>query len=313
VVCLALLLSGIAPHPSTAQAPGGETFPSAPVSQINRLAAALADGSSDLRADFAVAAITEMVADYEAEALRARREARGRAGSADLGRWSVAVDAYAAELRAIAADVTTDTPIRVAISADNSIALDIDGRPVVVNSPRVREQSAFEERVLDRFCYQHPCEQLIADYRPPEAADANPVDAETVWSFSQQAGPTCSTSDGLEFQFRDMENIGPKRTACARVVQELNAVAAALAWHIANGERIDWNRLTVHATPDADEEQVELAAGGNTLRLALPALAATPRLFELVRPWLAAKAGGQPHYRLVILNADDLMAPLLQP
>jgi len=37
------------------------------------------------------------------------------------------------------------------------------------------------------------------------------------------------------------------------------------------------------------------------------------RLFELVRPWLAAKVSGQPGYRLVIINADELMAPLIHP
>jgi hypothetical protein len=260
-----------------------------------------------------VAAITEMVADYNEEALRARREARGRAGSHDLARWSFAVDAYAGELSAIADSVSAETPVGVAIGADNSISLDIDGKPVLVSSPRVREQSAFEERVLNRFCERHPCEELIAEYRPPRPTASTNPEAETVWSFSQQAGPTCSTSDGLEFQFRTMQDIGPKRAACTNIVKELNALAATLAWHIANGERIDWNRLGIHASPDATEQQVELAAGGSTLRLPLPALAATPRLFELVLPWLAAKAGGQPHYRLVILNADELMAPLLQP
>lgn len=288
------------------------TIPAHPASQINRLATALADAPSELRADFAMAAITEMVAGYNEEALRARREARGRAGSRDLGRWSLAVDAYAAKLTMIADGVHADTPIGITIGADNIIILDIDGRPVLLSSPRVREQSAFEERVLERFCYQHPCEELIAGYQPPQVAEAT-RDPEIVWTFSQQAGPTCSTSDGLEFQFLTMENIGPKRVACTRVVQELNNLAETLAWHIANGERIDWNRLAVHASPDASEDQVELAAGGNTLRLPLPALAATPRLFELVRPWLAAKASGQPHYRLVILNADELMAPLLKP
>lgn len=288
------------------------TIPAHPASQINRLATALADAPSELRADFAMAAITEMVAGYNEEALRARREARGRAGSRDLGRWSLAVDAYAAKLTMIADRVHADTPIGITIGADNIIILDIDGRPVLLSSPRVREQSAFEERVLERFCYQHPCEELIAGYQPPQVAEAT-RDPEIVWTFSQQAGPTCSTSDGLEFQFRTMQDIGEKRAICANIVRELNLLATTLAWHIANGARIDWNRLVILGSPGEAEQQIELGTGGETLRLPLPSLIETPRLFELVRPWVAAKANGQPQYRLVVLNADELMAPLLQP
>jgi hypothetical protein len=311
--CLGLLLCGLALRPAMAYEPAQENLRPPAASEIDRLAAALVDAPADLQADFAVAVITEMIADYNEEALRARREARGGATSHDLLRWSSAVDAYAAELEAIARNVTAETPIRVLIGARNSITLDIDGNPVVVSSPRVREQSAFEARVLTRFCYHHPCEDLITEYQPPLPTPATTPDTETVWSFSQQAGPTCSTSDGLEFQFRDMHDIGQKREACASIVKELNILSTALAWHIANGERIDWNRLAIHAPPGEAEQQLELAAGGDTIRLELPALSATPRLFDLVRPWLAAKASGQPHYRLVILNADDLMAPLLQP
>jgi hypothetical protein len=310
--CLSLLLCWLSPHPAMAYQAASEQPPVPTVSQLNRLAAALVDAPESMRADFAVAAISEMILDYNEEAVRARREARSQARDRDLGRWAVAVDAYAAELTAIVNNVTAGTPIRVSIGADNSISLDIDGSPVLVSSPRVREQSAFEERVLNRFCYQHPCEDLISEYRAPQPEPAT-TDAETYWSFSQQAGPACSTGDGLEFQFQDMQNIGQKRKACAGIVKELHALAAALAWNIANGTRIDWNRLVIHAPPGEEEYQVELAAGGGTIHLPLPALAATPRLFELVRPWLAAKAGGQPDYRLVIINADDLMAPLIHP
>jgi hypothetical protein len=308
-LCL-LLLCGLCSLPATsrraAAAPPGD--PAA--SQINRLAAALVDAPQSLRADFAVAAISEMVVDYNEEAVRARREARGHGSDRDLGRWAVAVDAYAGELTAIASGVTAETPVRVAIGADNSISLDIDGRPVLVSSPRVREQADFESRVLNRFCYRYPCEELIAEYRPPEPA-ATSRDSETHWSFSQRAGPSCSTGDGLEFQFQTMQDIGQKREACGNIVRELNELAAMLAWNLANGSRIDWNRLAIHSVPGEEAQQVELAGDGSTIRLPLPALAATTRLFELVRPWLAAKAGGRPAYRLVIINADELMSPLI--
>jgi hypothetical protein len=311
--CLSLLLCCLPTYPAMAWQPAPEESLTAAASQINRLAAALADAPESMRADFAVAAITELVLDYDEEADRARREARSHGRDRDLGRWAIAVDTYAAKLTTIANSVTPATPVTVAIGADNSISLDIDGTPVLVSSPRVREQSAFEQRVLDRFCNLYPCTDLIAEYRPAQPAASTPTDAETYWSFSQQAGPTCSTGDGLEFQFQDMKNIGEKRKACGRIVKELNALAAALAWHLSNGSRIDWNRLAIHALPGEEEHQVELSGDGRTIRLPLPALAATTRLFKLVRPWLAAKVGGLPTYRLVVINADSLMAPLIHP
>jgi hypothetical protein len=310
--CLSLLLSCLLPCPAGARQPGPDISPAPAASQINRLAAALDDAPGTMRADFAFVAISEMVVDYNEEADRARREARSHARLRDLGRWAVAVDSYAAKLTLIANSVTPDTPVKVAIGADNSISLDIDGTLVLVSSPRVRGQTAFEQRVLERFCTLYPCDDLIADYLPAQTT-VIPSDTETHWSFSQQAGPTCSTADGLEFQFRAMTNIGEKRKACDNIVKELNALAAALAWNLSNGNRIDWNRLAIHALPGGEEHQVELTGGGDTIRLPLPALAETSRLFELVRPWLAAKVGGQPGYRLVIINADELMAPLIHP
>jgi hypothetical protein len=309
--CLYLLLC-LPPCPAGARQPASDLPLSPATSQIKRLAAALDDAPKTMRADFAVAAIAEMVLDYTEEANRARREARSHARDRDLGRWAVAVDTYATKLTAIANSVTPDTPVTVAIGADNSISLDINGTPVLVSSPRVREQHDFEQRVLNRFCTLYPCDDLIAEYRPAQTAITY-TDTETYWSFSQQAGPTCSTGDGLEFQFQDMTNIGGKRKACASIVEELNALATALAWNLSNGNRIDWNRLAIHALPGGEEHQIELTGSGNTLRLPLPALAETSRLFELVRPWLAAKVVGQSSYRLVIINADELMAPLIHP
>ena len=309
---LLLLLCCLPLGPAMALEPIPEKPPAAAISHINRLAAALVDAPEAMRADFAVAAIAEMVADYNKEADRARRESRSHAKERGLGRWTIAVDAYAAELTAIANSVTAATPVRVAVGADNGISLDIDGKQVLVSSPRVREQSAFERRVLDRFCNLYPCDDLITEHRPPQPA-ASTADSETYWSFSQQAGPACSTGDGLEFQFQDMKDLGQKRAACARIVKELNTLAAAIAWNLSNGSHIDWNRLAIHALPGEEEHQVELAGDGGTLRLPLPALVATTKLFELVRPWLAAKVGGQPSYRLVVINADSLMAPLIHP
>ena len=310
--CLCLLLNCLNPRPVQASGPPPEKPRAVATRQINQLAAALTDAPESMRADFAVAAIAEMIADYNAEADRARRESHTHIRDRDLRRWTVAVDAYAAELTAIANSVTPDTPVRVTIGAANGISLDIDGKPVLVSSPRAREESAFEQRIMDRFCNRYPCDDLIAEYRPPQTLAAT-SDTRTYWSFSQQAGPSCSTGDGLEFQFQDMTDIGSKRKACERIVNELNTLGLAISTLLAEGRRIDWNRLAIHTLPGEEEQLVELADNGSSIRLPLPALSRTTRLFELVRPWLEAKVAGQPEYRLVLINAGSLMAPLIAP
>jgi hypothetical protein len=308
---LSLLLCTLLPHLAVARELASERPSVMTTRPITRLAAALVDAPESMRAEFAVAAITEMVADYNEEADRARREARSRGKDGDLNRWAIAVDAYAAKLTAIANRVTPATQVTVNIGVANSISVDIDDTPVLVSSPRLTEQSAFEQRVLTRFCNLYPCDDLIDRYQPPQEALAT-SDRQIYWSFSQQAGPSCSTADGLEFQFQDIKDIGRKRVACAQVVQELYTLANAIASAVASGDRVDWGRLAIHTVPGQEEQRVVLSSDGNALRLPLPALRATNKLFVLVRPWLAAKVAGEPKYPLVILNADSLMAPLIE-
>jgi hypothetical protein len=125
------------------------------------------------------------------------------------------------------------------------------------------------------------------------------------WSFSQNAGPTCISRDGLEFMFKNSDNLVQKRDACARVVAELNILATALAREIATGTQIDWRQLAVHARVDGDE-QVTLNGTGHYLRLPLPTLASRRELLKRARPWLAAKMEGRP-VTFVILNAGPLL------
>jgi hypothetical protein len=270
---------------------------------------ALGDAPEPMRADFAVIAIAQMAEAHSAEAERARREATQLSQERDPGRWAGAVDAYAAELRALANRVSPETALVIRTGPSNTVYLMIDGTPVMVNGPLAAQQAAFEQQIIERFCDLYLCEELLAGYQAPLPV-SRPDKSVTQWSFSQNAGPVCSTADGLEFQFRDMENLSGYRAACARVVAELDTLARGIERSRSGGVRVDWNRLAIQAVPGSEHHQVTLNTAGAAILAPLPGLAATPQLFTLLRPWLAARVSGK-NYRLVVINADRQLAPLL--
>ncbi len=276
-----------------------------PTTRLNALAMAVADEHVMLRVDLARIALSELAAIYDEEAERARRDMRHKAKKPGLWRWSAAVKDLAADYATLAESITMTTPIKVSIGAGNSLYLAIDGRMVAVSSPRMNDQAAFEQRVIEQFCNLNRCEDLLDNPDIAVAAPAPERSGHTRWSFSQGAGPVCETADGLQFQFRNMDNLGRKRDVCARAAGELNALASAIARDMAAGVRIDWNRLEISPLADGDE-LVTLNREGDYLRLPLPTLAERPELFIIVRPWLAAKAQGTP-YSLVVLHAGKLL------
>ncbi|MEA2080648.1 MAG: hypothetical protein U9P00_12465 [Pseudomonadota bacterium] len=290
-----------------------EQRPNRPVSfsRFNRLAIAVSNAPAPVRVDFAVAAVSEMVIAHRNEADRARRDARNNIPGRNPARWALAVDAYAADLMAVVNSVTPDTLVVIKISPENSVSLNIDAKPIMVSFPETLQQAVFEQRVIERFCNLYRCEDLIAEYHRTELSPRLKTSAPR-WSFSEQAGPVCATDDGLEFQFQDTTNLSQKRKACGQIVAELNALAEVIAENLSGGAHIDWNRLAIHPVAGEDQQLVELDNEGGSIRMPLPALAATTGLFILVRPWLAAKVKGN-GIRQVVINADRLMAPLLNP
>lgn len=277
-----------------------------PAFGLNRLAANIADRPAPLRFDLARIAITELATAYADETEHAHQDMRGHTRQYKLSTWATAVAALAVKYAALAKTLTPTTPIQISTGLGRNLQLMIDGQLLVVSSPRMNEQTAFEQRIITRFCALNRCEGLLDEPDRTTAAKVSNESATPQWSFSQQTGPVCGTSDGLEFQFLNADNLSRKRETCARVVTELNTLAAALTKDMANGIRVHWNQLVIHPLPDGDE-QVILNGEGDYLRLTLPTLAARPKLFAVVRPWLAAKVKGS-RYPLVVLHAGQLLA-----
>lgn len=287
---------------------------------LTRLADSLVDAPAPLRADLAQAALLELSTAYAREAQRARADLQRIPGKSDLRRWANAIDNLAADYASLAATIIPMTPVDVSIGPDHDLHLTVNGKPVVVAGPRPREQAALERRILENYCTLNLCDpdtyantavsmgSSIAISVSPYASDANGNAVVTRWSFSP-IGPSCGTDDGLEFQFTNADALRQKRTLCTAIVTELQQLAALITQQAADGIAIDWNALRIEPI-GSEAQQVNLNSGGTRIDMSLPFLVALPELFELARPWLAAKVRGE-IFHLVLINADRLMAPLL--
>jgi hypothetical protein len=276
--------------------------------RLEQLATQLGAAPEALRADLARIVLSELAAANAAEAAHARREIQRGDAAPDLRRWAAAVDGLARELAALAETVTDSTPIRATLNRDNTVTLLVDSRPVEVNSPRIDDQGGLERRVIERFCGLHPCDHFIAplpDKEPPAPAAGTAPH----WSFGGETGPLCSSNDGLEFRFRNTDDLRRKREACSRVVGELQTLIAEIQRYKANGPTLDWDALAIHTLPAGDQQRVELSKAGDSIQAYLPALAAAPDLLTLLRPWLVAKVNGLAPPQVVI-DAETLLPAL---
>jgi hypothetical protein len=281
------------------------------LSRFNRIAVAISKEANPVRGDFALIAISEIAAAHTAEAERARQDARAGNRRQELMRWATAVDGYAAELVAVGETLTPETAVDISVGPDNGVYLIIAGRPVMVGTPRAREQTKFEQHIIERFCETYRCDDFVADFAPA-AARTQVQGLPPSWSFSQYSGPACSTADGLELQFQTMQDLGRKREICTQLVSELYQLGAAIETETGAGVSTDWNRLEIRGNQNAEQQLVVLNGNGDTLQLAVPGLTAVPDFLRRSLPWLAARVKGE-SYHLVLLNADTLVAPLLYP
>ena len=298
-LALILLLTCLLATPAGA----GPVMALQPALRLTTLATRLADGPAPLQADLARIALQALSDVYAQEAERARQDLRNQPRNHDLQGWIAGVQRLAQEYAALAEQITPDTPVELSVGPDHSLHMVVDGRLVVVSSPRMNEQRTFEQDIIRQFCTLNRCDDLV---QMPEAAalpgaEANPA---IQWTFSEHVGPSCSSGDGLVFQFRNLRNLARKRTACASALSELHRLAAAIGHEIAAGARMDWDALAIYDRPEPDRQKVVLNHDGESVQLSLPFLSTHPELLQQVVPWLDAKVRGRP-FSLVLINAGE--------
>lgn len=302
---MAAVILGLAVHGTVAD----DTATATPPSRLAQLVAGLADAPLPVRADLAWVALSELATVYREEADRARQDLGRRPANLRLRRWIAGVEALAAELSLLAEHLGATTPVALVNGPDHSVQLALEGRFLAIHSPRIGEQAAFARRIVERFCRLNACDAYLSPRRTRSPAES---DLQPEWRFAQGAGPVCSVTGGLEFQFGDLDDLGGRRARCARVVGDLDTLIRAIRESVDHGVRVDWERLALHGSPPQSQHLIVLNSDGDALWSAVPALAATPALLEQLRPWLAARVAGH-GYPLVVLRAEHVLAPVRIP
>jgi hypothetical protein len=265
-------------------------------SRFQRTVAYLQHAPAEEQADFAAAALAELVTVYMAEADLARAGSAQQDGSARarlLG-WSVAVDQYANQLLLVLDDVEQGFPVSLRPVQQGPAIVTVAGRVVILGHPRADQQGGFEQRVLTYFCSSHDCGRMTAvspATGKPEPIPATVVRVHPLWTFTA-SGPVCS-NDGLELSFPTSRDLGNLRSICEEFVQEVAALATEIAAQRRLGVAIDWDHIAVTATPGRPEHLVRLNAAGDSVLVTMPLLYGSPNLLADIKSWLAARVRGE--------------------
>jgi len=289
VFCVLCLVLGAPAHSREEEAGAGS-------SRFERTVAYLQDAPAAQQTDFAIAALAELVAVYMAEADLARAgsaQPQGSPRAALLG-WSIAVDEYANQLLLVLDELEQGQPVALRTGRPGPAVVTVAGHAVILGHPRADQQGAFEQQVLTDFCSRHDCVTATAAAATTAQAESIPVTVVRVnplWTFTA-SGPVCSI-DGMEVAFNSNSNIGTLRGICEQFVQELAALANELAGQRRHGVALEWDDLLVTATPGRPEHLVRVNAAGDSVLVTVPLLFGSPNLLADIKPWLAARVGGE--------------------
>ncbi len=260
------------------------------LSRFERTVASLKNGSTEQSLAFATIALARLADAYASEARLAREQARGSEGSASLRGWSVAVDGYARQMSLLLDDIERGYPVRLVQGGGSSPAVAVADRVVILSHPRPRQQSAFEQEILQEFCAGYRCDFTALEERDPDPIPVYTGHVRPAWSFTQD-GPSCSYS-GITVQFRSERNLANSRAICEQLMREAELLADEMAWQYRHAVSIDWRGLSIDATPGGPEHMVRLNGAGDVLLVSVPLLFSTPGLLPEIVLWVRQRLDG---------------------
>jgi hypothetical protein len=191
--------------------------------------------------------------------------------------------------------------VLLTLSGEQSLAITVADRTVIVSSPRLTQQSAFEQEILLDFCTQHSCEQSSPASAAQQSLPAPTVHVRPDWTFSAQ-GSVCAYQ-GIEVRFDSQKNLANSRHICEQFLREVMTLTDELAWQQRHGVAIEWEDLDIQATPHRPEHMVGLNAIGDAVLVSIPLLYRSPGLLQDVLPWIRARLSNQQEVSME-LNAD---------
>ena len=251
----------------------------------------LQDASPELRGEFATIALTNLSEAYIAEAQLARKEAGATGHNANLGSWSTMVDYYARQIPMLVADIEAGLPVRLTLGGEQSLAITVAERTVIVSPPRLTQQSAFEQQILSDFCAQQSCEQFSPGSTAPQSLPAVTVHIRPDWTFSAQ-GSVCAYQ-GIKVRFASQKNLANSRPICEQFLREVMTLTDELASQQRHGVAIEWENLDIQATPHSPEHVVGLNAIGDSVLVTVPLLYRSTDLLQQVLPWIRQRLSNQ--------------------
>lgn len=250
---------------------------SEPQSRFVRTVLQLQDAYPQVRSEFAATALSHLASAYASEARLARQDARQRS-------WSATVDGYASQMPLLLDDVELGLPVSLTLEGDNSLAITVGDRTVILSHPRLSQQGALEQGILKDFCSRQACEQIETDKSSLEPIPASATKLRSNWNFNER-GSDCSY-EGITVRFRSDLNMAHARAICEQFLQEVMALAEELAWQRRHAVEIQWEQLDIQPTPGRPEHMVRLNTLGDSVLVTAPLLRASPGLLKQVLPWL---------------------------
>jgi hypothetical protein len=288
-----------------------------PVAQtrFERMVRYLQTAESKLRSDFAIVALSKVADAYAAEARLARQQA-GSGTVRQLGAWSATVDRYANQMPLLIDDIDAGLPVRFNIGEEKSLAITVGDRTVIVSNPRLSQQGALEQSILNDFCSAHSC----AQFTPPDTStstststntntytDSAPIPVSTAqvhpsWDFAE-SGSNCSLRS-ITVHFDRSGNMSNARLICEQFLQEVTTLSDELAWQQRHQVVVEWESLEIKTAPGRPEHMVQLNAAGDAILVSLPLLRSNPGLLKELTPWIRAHAEGRQE-PIVVLDASQ--------
>lgn len=204
-------------------------------------------------------------------------------------RWASSVMSYAQEISLFNDRIIQGSDARVILYPHTDAVVKVDNKLITLSHPRMDQQSAFEESVLQRYCELVACVAPSHPRWPP--AEVQPRVAQQLnWRFTEQ-GANCS-QQGLTINFGQGDGFKALRHHCAELFGELDNLLSAMQWHERHGVVIDWNRVSISEMHNRSDHVVVLNGLGDTAVANIPHLYSSQALFNELTPWLQARLDG---------------------
>lgn len=259
---------------------------------------------------FADIALVELAEVLLAEASLARRQARDATqGSADLIGWAVSVENYAGDVLRLQRAVQASGDVQLVLHPLEDLSVKSGLQSAMITHPRHDQQPVLEASIAAAFCARDDCVRILSGSPAANSPQPIPMSAESgnpAWSFTPDS-KVCEQR-GLRIEFppevRSAPRLTDERTLCQQLFAEANNLALELRWQARQGVALEWSAMVSTSLPQRTGHAVMLNNSGDTLLIALPLMHATPGLFNLLLPWLAAEVAGSPEVEVTLRAAD---------